>query len=79
MALSPQPPRTPVVAVATVSYGSGDVLEGFLESVPASSAGPVVIVIANNDSADAAVAQFAAVLSRLPTSGSQSGLRRRDE
>ena len=43
MALSPQLPRTPVVAVATVSYGSGDVLEGFLESVPTSSAGPVVI------------------------------------
>ena len=63
MALSPQLPRTPVVAVATVSYGSGDVLEGFLESVPTSSAGPVVIVIANNDSADATVAQFAAASS----------------
>ena len=63
MALSPQPPRTPVVAVATVSYGSGDVLEGFLESVPASSADPVVIVIANNDNTDATVAQLAAASS----------------
>ena len=59
MALSSQPQRTAVVAVATVSFGSGDVLEGFLESVPASSAGPVIVVVADNSPEVASVAQLA--------------------
>jgi N-acetylglucosaminyl-diphospho-decaprenol L-rhamnosyltransferase len=58
MALSSQPPHTPVVAVATVSYGSGEVLEGFLESVPASSADPLMVVVADNGTNDVAVAQL---------------------
>lgn len=59
MALSPQPPQTPVVAVATVSYGSGDVLEGFLESIPAASADPVTVVVADNGTNDTTVARLA--------------------
>jgi N-acetylglucosaminyl-diphospho-decaprenol L-rhamnosyltransferase len=58
MALSPQPPRTPVVAVTTVSYGSGDVLEGFLESVPAASGEPLIVVVADNGTDDTAVARL---------------------
>ena len=58
MALSPQLPRTPVVAVATVSFGSGDVLEGFLASVPASSANPVCVVVADNGARDTVVARM---------------------
>ena len=58
MALSPQLPRTPVVAVATVSFGSGDVLEGFLDSVPASSANPVCVVVADNGARDTVVARM---------------------
>jgi N-acetylglucosaminyl-diphospho-decaprenol L-rhamnosyltransferase len=56
MASTQQPPRTPAVAVATVSYGSGDVLEGFLDSVPAASANPLVVIVADNGTDDAAVA-----------------------
>jgi N-acetylglucosaminyl-diphospho-decaprenol L-rhamnosyltransferase len=63
MALSSQPPRTPVVAVATVSYGSGDVLEGFLESVPASSGDRLVVVVADNGTNDGAVAKLTAASS----------------
>lgn len=63
MALSSQPPRMPVVAVATVSYGSGDVLEGFLESVPGSSADLLVVVVADNGSNDLAVAKITAASS----------------
>jgi len=58
MALSPQPPRTPVVAVVTVSFGSGDVLEGFLQSVPQSSVTPVLVVVADNGTNDATVAEL---------------------
>ncbi|MET4703219.1 glycosyltransferase family 2 protein [Frigoribacterium sp. UYMn621] len=36
------------VAVITVSYGSSGVLDGFLASVPAASASPVAVVIADN-------------------------------
>jgi len=63
MALSSHPPRTPVVAVTTVSFGSRDVLEGFLESVPGSSADPLVVVVADNDSRDLAVAELTAASS----------------
>ena len=63
MALSSQHPCTPVVAVATVSYGSGDVLEGFLESLPASSADPLIVVVADNGTNDAAVAGLTAASS----------------
>ena len=63
MALSLKPPRTPVVAVATVSFGSGDVLKGFLGSVPASSANPLVTVVADNDSNDLVVAKLTAASS----------------
>ncbi len=66
MALSSQPPRTPLVAVATVSYGSADVLEGFLESARTASADPVVLVVADNaaDNADVAdVAELTAAFS----------------
>ena len=76
MALSPQPPRTPVVAVATVSYGSGDVLEGFLESVPAASADPVTVVVADNGTNDTTVARLATACSRNPDhSGTSTGVR----
>ncbi|MFM9920715.1 glycosyltransferase family 2 protein [Lacisediminihabitans sp. H27-G8] len=63
MALSSQPPRTPVVAVTTVSYRSGEVLEGFLQSVPASSAAPLLVVVADNDSNDPVVAKLTAASS----------------
>ena len=42
-------PRTaPPVAVVTVSYGSADVLEDFLESIPAASLSPILTVVADN-------------------------------
>lgn len=63
MALTSQPPRMPVVAVATVSFGSGDVLEGFLESVPASSADPLLVVVADNGTNDPTVAKLTAASS----------------
>lgn len=52
MASSPQPEIAPQVAVVTVSYGSGDVLEGFLASVPASSAQGLIVVVADNKPED---------------------------
>ena len=60
MAHSSQTPRTPVVAVVTVSYGSGDVLAGFLQSVPASSKDHVTVVVADNGLDDVVVANLAA-------------------
>jgi N-acetylglucosaminyl-diphospho-decaprenol L-rhamnosyltransferase len=63
MALSSQPPRAPVVAVTTVSYGSGDVLVGFLDSVPGSSVDPLVVVVADNDAHDLTVARLTAASS----------------
>ena len=59
MALPPQTPRTPDVAVVTVSYGSGDVLAGFLKSVHASSRDLVTVVVADNGVDDVAVANLA--------------------
>jgi N-acetylglucosaminyl-diphospho-decaprenol L-rhamnosyltransferase len=46
MATSPQHPHP--VAVVTVSYGSRDVLTTFLASVPAASAHPLAVVVADN-------------------------------
>lgn len=63
MAHSTQPPQSPVVAVTTVSYGSGNVLMGFLESVPKASENPVYIVIADNRADDAAVRDLASTAS----------------
>ena len=65
MALSSQPPRTPVIAVATVSYGSGDVLEGFLESVRAASVDPLTVVVADNGTNDTTVARLTTASSAL--------------
>ena len=46
---SPSSPRTaPPVAVVTVSYDSADVLEDFLESIPAASLRPILTVVADN-------------------------------
>ena len=58
MAHSSQLPRTASVAVATVSYGSGNVLGEFLKSVPASSVGPVMVVVADNGKNDDTVADL---------------------
>jgi len=41
-------PVEPRVAVVTVSYGSADVLPAFLSSVPAASANPLDVVVADN-------------------------------
>lgn len=58
MTPSPIDPSTPVVAVVTVSYGSGDVLETFLQSVPAASADPLIVVVADNRRNDITVEQI---------------------
>lgn len=58
MALSSHPAHIPEVAVVTVSFGSGNVLGGFLDSVPRSSADPVVVVVADNATDDFFVAQL---------------------
>ncbi|MBC7760631.1 MAG: glycosyltransferase family 2 protein [Candidatus Saccharibacteria bacterium] len=63
MALSSQAPRAPTIAVATVSYRSGGVLEQFLRSVPGSSVDPMEVVVADNDANDATVAQLVAASS----------------
>ena len=49
---------TPVLAVVTVSYRSGTVLKGFLDSVVASSASPLQIVVADNATDDPLVARL---------------------
>lgn len=41
-------PGFPRVAVVTVSYGSAQVLETFLESMPAATRGPVVVIVVDN-------------------------------
>ena len=41
-------PAQPRVAVVTVSYGSDDVLGPFLSSIPAASASPLLIIVADN-------------------------------
>jgi len=43
-----QPQVVPTVAVVTVSYGSDDVLPGFLASLPAASANPLEVVVVDN-------------------------------
>ena len=42
------PPQAPRVAVVTVSYGSTAVLPAFLASLPAASAAPIEVVVADN-------------------------------
>ena len=44
----PSPQVVPTVAVVTVSYGSEDVLPGFLASLPAASAKPLEVVVVDN-------------------------------
>jgi N-acetylglucosaminyl-diphospho-decaprenol L-rhamnosyltransferase len=44
----PQPTGVPRVALVTVSYGSEDVLDEFLKSVPEGSSQPLTVVIADN-------------------------------
>ncbi len=54
-------PSDPAVAVVTVSYGSGDVLSGFLDSVPAASGERVLVIVADNKpDGDDGVAELAA-------------------
>ena len=48
MAISEQPRLPPQVAVVTVSYGSADVLSGFLASIPDSSVKELMVVVADN-------------------------------
>jgi len=53
MAPSDSTPDAPSVAVVTVSFGSGDVLPSFLDSVgPASIASPTVVVVDNKPQLD---------------------------
>lgn len=59
MTPSPRHPSAPVVAVVTVSYGSSDVLKGFLDSVPAASGNPPVVVVADNRTDDTEVERIA--------------------
>lgn len=47
----------PRIAVVTVSYGSEDVLEGFLASIPSASIEPVAIAIADNLPGDSGIVQ----------------------
>lgn len=54
-------PGTPLVAVVTVSYGSSDVLKGFLDSVPNASVNSLNVVVADNKSDDVLVQRLAAV------------------
>jgi len=55
-------PSTTEVAVVTVSYGSEDVLRPFLASLPAASAHPLAVIVADNktDAADNVVARLSA-------------------
>ncbi|MET4782116.1 glycosyltransferase family 2 protein [Glaciihabitans sp. UYNi722] len=53
MTPSPNTPSTPAVAVITVSYGSGDVLDSFLRSIPSASTHPLSVVVADNRTDDA--------------------------
>jgi len=48
MATHSDPSSTPTVGVATVSYGSEEVLVGFLASIPEASANTVPIAVADN-------------------------------
>ena len=48
MITSPPHPSGPRTAVVTVSYGSAEVLPAFLDSLPAASIRPLVVVVADN-------------------------------
>ena len=48
MASPPTDPRGSGIGVVTVSYGSEQVLAGFLASIPAASASPIYTVVADN-------------------------------
>jgi len=48
MVIAPLPGLTPRVAVVTVSYGSAEVLDPFLSSIPGASTSPVLVVVADN-------------------------------
>ena len=48
MVLPPLPPGSPRVAVVTVSFGSGDVLPGFLESIHSASSSALTSVVVDN-------------------------------
>jgi N-acetylglucosaminyl-diphospho-decaprenol L-rhamnosyltransferase len=63
MATSSRHPHAPEVGVVTVSYGSGQVLEKFLASVPRASVKPATVVIADNKAEESvsALASDAAV------------------
>ena len=50
----------PRVAIVTVSYGSGAVLDGFLSSIPMASTSPVLTVVADNAAESDGVADLAA-------------------
>jgi N-acetylglucosaminyl-diphospho-decaprenol L-rhamnosyltransferase len=47
-------PTAPSVLVVTVTYNSADALQSFLDSVPAASVHPLRVVVAENNSAEAA-------------------------
>jgi len=60
MAPPPTPALQPRAAIVTVSYGSSDVLPGFLQSVPGVSAeAPIVVVADNKPEGDPVVAEIA--------------------
>ena len=48
MAPPPTPALQPRAAIVTVSYGSSDVLPGFLRSVPGVSSQPPIVIVADN-------------------------------
>ncbi|MBK4346473.1 glycosyltransferase family 2 protein [Lacisediminihabitans changchengi] len=68
MTPSAHQPSPPVVGVVTVSFGSADVLGGFLDSVPAASALPLAVVVADNRANDSEAERLAraAAASYLP-------------
>lgn len=55
MATHSDPSNTPTVGVVTVSYGSEDVLSGFLDSIPPASKTRHEVVVADNLPTDASV------------------------
>src|SRR5690606_11348900 len=70
--MSTSPSFRPRVAVVTVSYGSGDVLPAFLDSIPDAVTGDIEVVVADNkangpEDVAALVAQHGARHVALPT------------
>ena len=70
--MSTSPSFRPRVAVVTVSYGSGDVLPAFLDSIPDAVTGDIEVVVADNkangpEDVAALVAQHGARHIALPT------------